>query len=281
MMTKCLAALALIAGLLPAAAHAQTPPPGEPGWEFAVTPYLWAPSIDGKLRYGVPPNSGGASSADVRIDSINLLEALNGAAMVAAEARHGRVSLLTDFIYLSLGNAGSQVRSVGFAGSGGEAVSAGLNRGTETTVRGTLWTLAGGYALAQGDWGELDAIGGVRLFSLSARTAVRLSGDVAGPNAGQSFTQAAQLARDATLVDGIIGARGRFLLGGGFSLPYGFDIGTGASRLTWQATGGVGYQTGWAGVTLGYRHLAYDQGGSKLVQDFSFSGPFLAVKMSF
>ena len=78
-----------------------------------------------------------------------------------------------------------------------------------------------------------------------------------------------------------LGARGRLLLGSGFSLPYGFDVGTGASRLTWQATGGVHYQTGWAGVTLGYRHLSYDQGGSKLVQDFSFSGPFLAAKFSF
>jgi len=280
MTNGCSVALALPATLLCAAVQAQ-PAALVPGWEFAVTPYLWAPSIEGKLRFGVSPNAGGASSAEVRIDRVNLLEALNGAAMIGAEARYGRVSLLADFIYLSLGNAGSQVRSVGFGGAGGEAVSAGLNRSTETTVRGSLWTLAGGYSLAQGDWGEIEAIGGVRVFSLSARTAVRLSADVAGPGAGLSFARSGQLARDATLVDGILGARGHVRLGGGFTLPYGVDVGTGASRLTWQASGGVGYQTGWAGVTLGYRHLAYDQGGSKLVQDFSFSGPFLAVKVTF
>ncbi|GGJ43446.1 hypothetical protein [Neoroseomonas lacus] len=44
---------------------------------------------------------------------------------------------------------------------------------------------------------------------------------------------------------------------------------------------GIGYQTGWVGVTLGYRYPYYDQGNDKFVQDFSFSGPFLAVNFSF
>jgi hypothetical protein len=75
--------------------------------------------------------------------------------------------------------------------------------------------------------------------------------------------------------------RGRLLLGAGFHLPYSLDVGAGSSRLTWQGAAGVGYQTGWAGVTLGYRHLHYDQGGDGLVQDFSFSGPFLALNVRF
>jgi len=277
MMQKYVVALALLAAVLPGAARAQAT---EPGWSFAVTPYLWAPSIDGKLRYGLPPGSGGGA-ADVRIDNVNLLEALNGAAMVAAEARNGRVSILTDLIYLSLGNAGSKLGSVDFAGSGGTAVSASLNRGTETTVRGGVAMLAGGYTLAEGAWGNLDAIGGLRLFDISARTDVRLAADIDGPRAGQSLSRTAHLSRNATLVDGIAGLRGRIDLGSGFHLPYSVDAGTGASRVTWQAIGGVGYQTGWAGVTLGYRHLYYDQGGSRLVQDFAFSGPFLAVRMRF
>ena len=211
----------------------------------------------------------------MRIDSVNLLEALDGAAIVATEARHGRISLLTDFIDLGPGNAGSRVRSVRFNGAGREAVYASLNRRTETTVRGSLWTLAGGYTLLEGGRGNLDAFGGFRLFSIPARA------DVAGPNNGLSFAQSGHLARDATLVDGIVGLRGKIELGPGFDLPYAADIGTGASRLTWQATRGVGDQTGWAGVTLGYRHLCYDEGADKLLQTVSFSGPFLAVKLTF
>jgi hypothetical protein len=78
-----------------------------------------------------------------------------------------------------------------------------------------------------------------------------------------------------------LGVRGRFLLGSGFHVPYSLDVGAGSSRLTWQAAAAIGYQTGWAGVTLGYRHLAYEQSGDELVQDLSFSGPFLAVSFTF
>jgi hypothetical protein len=262
-------------------AVAQPAQPSAPGWQFTVAPYLWAPSLDGTLRYQLPPGSGNTRRADVRVDSVNLIEALNFAGMIAAEARNGRFTILTDFIHLDLGNAESRVESVDFIQGGRNRVSGTLDAGTETTLRGTLWTLAGGYTLVDGAWGNIDAIAGFRLFSLSARTDVRLSATFNGPGPGQSFARTGRISRDTDLFDGIIGVRGGFLLGSGFHIPYSFDIGGGSSRLTWQAAAAIAYQTGWAGVTLGYRHLAYDQGGDKLVQDLSFSGPFLAVNFSF
>jgi hypothetical protein len=250
---------------------AQTVPSTEPGWTFAVAPYVWAPSIEGDLRYSAPGGMGGVSGASVGMDATNLLEALNFAAMVAAEARKGRFSILTDFIYLDLGNSTSAVRSVDFVQVGRNPVSTTLNAGTESSVRGSLWTLGGAYTLATGSWGHVDVFAGFRWFSLEARTDVRLAADIAGPGGGQSFARTGRLARDADLVDGLAGLRGRFALGGGFHLPYAFDIGGGSSRLTWQAVGGVAYQTGWAGVTLGYRHLYYDQGGGR-GSESAFSG---------
>jgi hypothetical protein len=260
---------------------AQTVPSAEPGWTFAVTPYVWAPSIEGDLRFSVPGGTGGVSRASVGMNATNLLAELNFAAMVAAEARNGRFSILTDFIYLDLGNSTSAVRSVDFVQVGRNPVSSTLNAGTESSVRGSLWTLGGAYTLATGSWGHVDAFAGFRWFSLEARTNVRLAADIVGPGNGQMFARTGRLAQDTDLFDGLAGLRGRFTLGRGFYLPYAFDLGGGSSRLTWQAIGGVGYQTGWAGVTLGYRHLYYDQGGDKLVQDFSFSGPFLALNMKF
>lgn len=257
---------------------AQTAPAAETGWRFTVTPYAWLPSIEGNLRYALPPGSGDARSADVGMGAINLLEAINFAGMIAAEARYDRFVIMTDLIYLDMGNAGSRVDQVNL---GGNAVSSTLDAGTDTSVQGTLWTLAGGYTLAQGEWGHVDAFAGFRLFSLSTSTNVRLSADVAGPNNALALSRNMRFSDSTTLFDGIVGARGRFLLGAGFHLPYAFDIGAGSSQLTWQAMAGIGYQTGWAGVTLGYRYLSYDQGNDKLVQDFSFSGPFLAVNFSF
>ena len=133
-------------------AQAQTVPSAEPGWQFSVTPYAWVPSIDGTLRYQLPTQSG-SGSADVSKDGSSLLEALNFAAMIAAEARYQRYSVLTDFIYLNLGANGSKVRDVNFGGGGNAGVGANLDRGTESSLSGSLWTLMGGYTVLQGDWG--------------------------------------------------------------------------------------------------------------------------------
>jgi hypothetical protein len=240
----------LIAGDL----AAQTAPSAEQGWSFAVTPYVWVPWVDGKFSYNLPERTGGAFGARVNMDAINLLEALNFAVTVAAEARNGRFSVSTDFIYLDFGKSNSAVRSVDFAQVGRNPVSSALNAGTESSLRGGLWTLGGAYTLAAGRWGHADAFAGFRLFSIDARTDVRLAADIVAPGGGRSFARTGRLARDADLFDGLVGLRGRFVLGSGFHLPYAFDIGGGSSRLTWQAAGGIGYQTGWAGVTAGYRY---------------------------
>jgi hypothetical protein len=272
--------LAALACLCAGELRAQNLPPSS-GWTFGVSPYAWAPSIKGDFRYSVPSGSGSAAAANVDMSSTNVLSNLNGAAMIAAQARYGRFSVSTDFIYLNLGGGSSTVRSVDLLQVGRNPVSSGLNAGTSTNIRGTLWGLDGGYTLLSGGWGHLDAYAGFRLFSVEANTDVRLSADVTGPDSGRSLARTARLRGNTDLFDGIAGVRGRIELGRGFHLPYGFDIGGGSSRLTWQASGGVAYQTGWAGVTLGYRHLYYDQGSDKLVQDLSFSGPFLALNMRF
>jgi hypothetical protein len=73
-------------------AAAQTVPSGEPGWRFSVTPYGWLPTVDGSFRYGRAGGASGAST-DVNVDPAKLLDALNFAAMIAAEARYGRFSI--------------------------------------------------------------------------------------------------------------------------------------------------------------------------------------------
>jgi hypothetical protein len=270
--------LLLSAIVLPA--QAQTVPRAEPGWQFSVTPYAWVPSIDGTLRYQLPTQSG-SGSADVSKDGSSILEALNFAAMIAAEARYQRYSVMTDFIYLDLGATGSKLRDVNFVGGGGTGVGANLDRGTESSLSGSLWTLMGGYTVLQGDWGHADIVGGFRLFSLNAETNIRLAGDVTAPGGSASLNRNAKLSDSAALFDGIIGMRGRLGIGKGFYAPYAFDIGTGSSTLTWQASAGLGYQFSWGGVALGYRHLSYEQSSKNLVQDLSFSGPFLALNFTF
>ena len=104
--TLLVAVLAGLALLVPLGATAQ---PDAPPWKFSVMPYLWLPSVDGKINYGPPPGGG---SANVSIDADTLLDNLDFAFMINGEARKGRWLVATDVIYLDFANTDSTVRSV-------------------------------------------------------------------------------------------------------------------------------------------------------------------------
>jgi hypothetical protein len=257
-------------------AQAQTVPSAtDSGWRFSLTPYLWLPTLSGELRYGPRDNT----SANVNVDSQNIVDALKFGLTFGAEARLGRFTLATDLLYLDLGSQSSQVRSVDFGASG--RVQASANLGTQTRLTNTLWTLAPGYTVLEGAWGNLDLQAGFRVLALRARTDVQLVNDVTGPRQGETFTRTGRLSASEQIWDGIIGVRGQIVLGQGFYLPYAADVGAGGSDLTWQVQGGIGYSTGWAGVVAGYRHLSYSQGGNALVQELNMGGPFIALNMKF
>ncbi|MBX9751706.1 MAG: hypothetical protein K5Q68_19105 [Roseococcus sp.] len=272
----CLFGAVLGVALLTGAAQAQTiPSASDPGWRFSLTPYLWLPTLGGELRYG-PRETG---TAHVNIDTTSIIDSLKFGLTFGAEARHGRFTLATDLLYLDLGNQSSQVRSVDFGPSG--RIQASANLGTQTSMSSTLWTLAPGYTLLEGAWGNVDLQAGFRVLAVSARTNVQLAADVVGPRAGESFARTGRLSASEQLWDGIVGLRGRFDLGQGFYIPYAADIGGGGSTMTWQVQGGLGYSTGWAGVVAGYRYLSYSASGNALIRDLTMGGPFIALNMKF
>ena len=73
------------------------------GWTFSLTPYLWLPTIEGKLRYELPPGSGDPT---IGVGPTDWLELLNYAALVSGSARKGRYSITSDFVYLSMSKIG-------------------------------------------------------------------------------------------------------------------------------------------------------------------------------
>ena len=72
--------------------------------------------------------------------------------MVAADARYDRLTLVTDFIYFNLGVTPSQFKSINVPGRLPVPVTAGLQASEGMNVNATVWTLAGGYTLLDGDW---------------------------------------------------------------------------------------------------------------------------------
>jgi opacity protein-like surface antigen len=264
------AGLAAAALLVSAGAQAQT---AEDRWSFSLTPYLWLPNVNGTLKYSLPPSNTG--SPDVETGPNNYLQNLQAALMLSGTARKGEWSVSSDLIYLSFANQKSSVKAVDF---GGSTVDTSLNSSTSSSLKGWLWTLAGGYELARTPRATLEAIGGVRYLSIRASTDWQLTATVNGPGGGQVFPASGSIAERTDLWDPIVGVRGRVNLGDGkWHLPYYLDVGAGSSKLTWQALLGVSYAFSWGEAVLAYRHLAYDQKDEKLLQDFRFSGPALGV----
>lgn len=273
--------LAVTSVLTTVYASAQSSSPfGTERWTYSLTPYLWLPTAEGTLKYHLPPGSG---SPTVEVDGETLLDALDFGIMLAGEARSGRWSIAGDYIYLKLAGAKASVRSLDFNPglTPVNPASTAVNTGTESRLKGSIFTLVGGYNLTGNYDAPADVIGGLRYFNLTAATDWRFSAAVAGPGAGQTFPATGSISQSTDLWDAIVGLRGRFRLADRWHLPYHVDIGTGSSSLTWQAVAGLSYAFKWGEVTLTYRHLFYDQKGDKLVQDLTFSGPLIGATFRF
>jgi hypothetical protein len=272
-----LALMTLIAISLPA--YAGDPAPADK-WTFALRPYLWAPGISGTLKYDIPPTGDGASNVDF---ASYILQNLNFALMLSAEARKGDWSVLTDVVYLDVESTDAEVKSVSFTGPGGRVeISAGADLGTKVKLSGVLWELAGGYTVARGGNSSLDLLAGFRYLGIEAETDWQLSGSITGPGSGQSFAGSGSVSGRVDLWDGIVGIRGRVGLGDSrWAIPYYLDVGTGDSALTWQGVAGIEYRYDWGDLQLMYRHLYYDMKSDKLLQNVSLSGPAIGVNFRF
>lgn len=274
-----LIAFAVLALLVPLRAPAQAS--ADP-WRFSVTPYLWLPSLEGNLLYGPPPAGGAAPN--VRVNSEDILSALDFAFMFSADARKGRWSITTDFIYLDLSADQSHVRSIDFNPGPGpiNATNTTANLGTEVKFKGSIWTLVGGYSLVHAPHATLDLVGGFRYADLEATTSWQLSAAVTGPAGTATFARTGSVTKSEGIWDAIIGVRGRFKLGdGNWYVPYHLDVGAGDSKLTWQGVVGIGYSYKWGDIGLVYRYLSYEQGGNKLIEDLKLHGPALGATFRF
>jgi hypothetical protein len=243
-----LALMTLVAISLPA--YAVEPAPAGK-WTFAVRPYLWAPGISGTLKYDIPPTGDGAANVDF---ASYILQNLNFALMLTAEARKGDWSVLTDVVYLDVESSDSNVKSVSFAGPGGRVeIFAGADLGTTVKLSGVLWELAGACTVARGGNSSLDVLAGFRYLGIEAKTDWQLSGSITDnvSGGGGTFARSGSASSRVDLWDAIVGIRGTVGLGDSrWAIPYYLDVGTGDSALTWQGVAGIEYRYDWGDLQL-------------------------------
>ena len=253
------------------------------GWTFNIAPYGWFANVNVTSNLPLPPALGGTVTTDSSIGFGNLLSHLNFAAMVAADAQYGRFSVLTDFMYLNVGGAAANIRSVNFFGLSPIPISGAVRKSAGANLNTKILTLAGGYTIVKGDWGNFDVIAGFRYLGIPISVDYSLDLALTGPRGnGATFGGIGNVSGTAAIWNGIGGFRGRIRLGDtGLFIPYYFDAGAGGSNLTWQIASGLGYQTGWVGASLTYRYLSFQQGSSAVIQHLSVKGPMLMASFTF
>jgi len=255
------------------------------GWQFNIAPYLWFPTVNMSVNYNLPSNLGGRLPTDFSVGPGDVYGHLDIGAMFSADARNGPFSVLTDFMGARFNATTSDVRikSVDFLGRPSIPISRSLETSTGSTLKMVIWTLAGGYTVLQGDWGNLDVLVGFRLLAVSTRTDYSLALTLAGPRGnGATFGGIGDVTASRDIWNGIGGLRGRIRIPQSrFFFPYYFDVGGGGSQPTWQISSGLGYQFGWGAVSANYRYLVFNQGSSSVVQRVALRGPLLMADFRF
>jgi hypothetical protein len=242
-------------------------------WHFSVTPYAWIANVNGTASFDGP--AGNVRSISTEVDFNTLLEHLKIGAMISGEARKGEWSVFTDYMYMDLGGQNSTVKDV--VGPGGRPVPA-VDFGTSTSVKVSIWTLAGGYSAWHSNGGHLDVFAGTRYVNMDTTA----DWNVGGP-AGVLLGPQGSISLNRSLWDGIIGVKGEIRLGddGKWFMPYYLDVGSGKDNTTWQALLGAGYRYGWGNVTLSMRNLSYRFTDGSKDTDVRFTGPLIGATFIF
>lgn len=252
----------------------------EEAWEFRLTPYVWLPTIDGTLKYNLPPGSGG--SPNISVGPTDWLDLLNVGALVAGSAKKGRFSVFSDLVYLSMTSKNDGTVDSVRDGGGLIPIDASLVLNTRSDLDGMTWTLTAGYEIGRNGSAGANIFAGVRYFGVDVSTRWDMTADITTPGGSVVLPSQGSIGSDTDLWDGIVGVRGELgTAGASWTFPYYLDVGAGDSNLTWNAMLGASRGFQWGDLLLVYRHLDYDQDANSLLQDFSFSGPAIGARFRF
>jgi hypothetical protein len=259
-------------------------PTAASGWTFAVTPYVWLPTLSSTVNLNGP--RGGGVTTDLSAGVGDYLSKLNSGLMGGAEARYGAVTIMTDLIYVNASLTTDNSRLSTFnPGSGPINIPIEQQVSTGTRLATTIWSLAGGYTLAGGEWGNIDAVVGTRMLFVSDTTDYALGADILLPDRTIGLSRIGSLSLSATKVEGIGGVKGRINIPNSrFYIPFYADAGGGSVPVTWQLYSGIAYHAAtWADVSVGYRYLKFGGGGGTNagVRDLSLGGALLAANFRF
>jgi hypothetical protein len=246
------AGLTLASGVLATPAAAQTS--GPDGWHFSVTPYVWMASLKGELAT-IP----GLPEVDVDASFSDILDHMDLAGMVVAEARYQRFGAFVDAVYLDV--------------SADEDTPGPLFSGVDVQSTSFFATIGGFYRAVEHGQFTLDVFPAMRVWDVDTE----LDFDP-GLLPGRSVSD------DESWVDPVVGMRGHMTLGRGFGLNAYFDYGGfgAASERTWVLAGTLDWAAlDWLTLRAGYRHTDVDYENDGFEFDVRMTGPVIGAAIHF
>jgi hypothetical protein len=238
-------------------------------WRFAFAPYLWAAGLEGTV-------DAERVSADVDVPFSDIWDALDVGVLGAFEARRGKLSLVSNLIYLKLSaDAENPVSPLLPAAPPGSFTVRSLTEEVILELRPT-WEVLSLAPFGDERRVALDLGPAARVFWLDSHLHVALRPGVPVGPFSRRFDETTDW------VDFLAAARVRAALTEEIGLVVagdygGFDIGS-SSHRTWSLWGYFSYRLGqhWD-VTLGWRTLEFERDAV----DLEMAGPLVGAVCRF
>lgn len=192
------------------------------GWDWSITPYIWAPSISVDLNTTVPPTGSDTAFADI-------IDKIEGAFLMHVEGQGDSFGMFGDVVYLGLGDDHDHARVR-----------------TSTDLDALLFEAAAVWNPGEGRNRGIDAFAGLRYLDVDLKVQV----DPANPD-----FDTARLDLGESYADFMIGARYTWELSERWGLTVRGDGSFGQTDGTWGASATVQYRMEHGAWVLGYRHL--------------------------
>ncbi len=221
-------------------------------WKKNFEVYFWLPRIDIKT----------ATDEHITLSLKDIINSLKWMTMIDFGAQKGKWSIGADAIYLHLSD--SKERTTG------NPIGNPLELEARVGIRGFISTFGGAYQFAGNDSYELHALAGARYLYLK----VPIEFDV-------NDVQRKKVTLGGHNWDGIIGMRGKTTLNEKWYMDYYADLGTGDSKLTYQAKVGFGYKFEKLTGTFGFRYLRWNFSSSSELDNLRVIGPYVGAKWFF
>jgi hypothetical protein len=219
-------------------------------WHFVVSPFLWFPGVHGTV--GALGNG-----ASVHASAVDLLSHFRFGLMGAVEARHKRVVLPVDMMWVRMGeNKALPAPNVGASS-------------VDVKASEFILTPKIGFRLVDQKMFKIDALTGLRYWHIGQN----LQFDPAGPDFSGSLNW----------VDPLVGGRIQAALSPKVNVTIAGDVGGwgAASQMDYQVVGLLGYRVkpNWT-LQAGYRHLYVNYRSGGPIFDVATSGVMIGVSVA-